>query len=425
MSDNIKEKNEAVNINEEINMDQSEVEENKTEEVIEEVIEESMDDFMEQIDKSMNRIYPEDILKGRVISVNDEEVIVNIGYIMDGIITREEFSEDGILNPRDIVNVGDEINAFVVKVDDGEGNIVLSRKRAERIVVWDDLQKFYDKEEDITVGIDELVKGGALAHFKGVRIFIPASHVSASYTEDLTEYIGVEMKIRLIEFDKDSKKVVGSRKVVEKEELDVLKNNLWSVIKIGEKRNGVVRRLEKYGAFVDIGGTDGLLHISEMSFKRILHPSEVMSEGDKIEVIVQDFDKEKGRISLKLAVQYENPWDDIYSRFNVGDIVEGNVVRLKPFGAFIDIGEGIEGLLHISEISEERVNKVSDVLKINQKVEVAILDIKQDEKRISLSIKEALNNDSSYDFDDYEEDDKGIEPTLGDLFKDKFDKLKF
>lgn len=150
-----------------------------------------------------------------------------------------------------------------------------------------------------------------------------------------------------------------------------------------------------------------------------------MSEGDKIEVIVQDFDKEKGRISLKLAVQYENPWDDIYSRFNVGDIVEGNVVRLKPFGAFIDIGEGIEGLLHISEISEERVNKVSDVLKINQKVEVAILDIKQDEKRISLSIKEALNNDSSYDFDDYEEDDKGIEPTLGDLFKDKFDKLKF
>lgn len=177
MSDNIKEKNEAVNINEEINMDQSEVEENKTEEVIEEVIEESMDDFMEQIDKSMNRIYPEDILKGRVISVNDEEVIVNIGYIMDGIITREEFSEDGILNPRDIVNVGDEINAFVVKVDDGEGNIVLSRKRAERIVVWDDLQKFYDKEEDITVGIDELVKGGALAHFKGVRIFIPASHV--------------------------------------------------------------------------------------------------------------------------------------------------------------------------------------------------------------------------------------------------------
>jgi len=382
-----------------------------------------MEQFMEQIDKSMDRIYVGDILKGKIISVNEDEVLVDISYIMDGIIIKEEFSEDGILNPMDIVSVGDEINVYVLKLDDGEGNIVLSRKRAERIVVWDDLEKIYKNEDQILVIIEKLVKGGAIAHYKGVRVFIPASHISLGYVEDLSEYIDVEMKVKIIEFDKEDKRVVASRKVVEKEEFEKNKNKVYSEIKIGDKRNGVVRRMEKYGSFIDIGGVDGLLHISEMSFKRILHPSEVMNVGDKLEVIIQDIDKENDRISLKLSNQFENPWDSIFSKFNIGDIVTGKVVRLKPFGAFVDIGDGLEGLLHISEISEERINKVSDVLKINQEIEVLILDIKEKEKRISLSMK-GIDEEEEFNYDEYIDEEDEFSSTLGDLFKDKFDKLK-
>lgn len=388
----------------------------------------TMADFMDEVDNSMKRVYPGDVVKGTVLSVNEEEVMVSLGAISDGIITVEEFSEGGTINPPDIIAVGDELNVMVVKTDDGTGNMVLSRKRAEAVVALEDLDEAFKNDSAFLVTIKTAVKGGVVADYKGVRVFIPASKLSASYVEDMSDFLNLELKVKLIEYDREKNKVVASRREIEQAELDVTKGKVLGELKIGEKRTGTVTRLANFGAFVDIGGTDGLLHISEMSFKRILHPSEVLAEGDKIEVSILDIDKEKGRIALKLSDTFENPWNDIDSHISVGDIVTGKITRLLAFGAIMELESGLEGLIHISKISENRVNKPSDVLAVGEEVTVAVLDIKPAEKRISFSIVDALGEDANADYNEYLEEDEEEDEfasTLGDLFKDKLSKLKF
>lgn len=382
----------------------------------------SMNEVMGNIEESMVNINSGDIVRGTVISVNEEEVHVNIGYMTDGVISKEEISNEKEINPTDVVKVDDEIFVYIMKVNDGEGNVLLSKKRADSIKVWDEFKEILDENKTLEVTISDIVKGGATTYIKGVRAFIPASQLSDAYIEDLQAYKGKTLEVKIIELDLEKKNIVLSRKVIEKELNEAKKDIVWNELKKGEKRKGVVTRLAKFGAFVDLGGVDGLIHVSDLSWKRVQDPSEIVSVGDEIEVKVLDFDKEKGRISLGFKGEEGNPWNNISSKYKLNDIVDGTVVKIMDFGAFVQLSSGIEGLVHISEISEDRITNISDVLKTGDVVKVKIGDINEKDKRISLSIKEASDRGFE-DLEKFNEKEEGM--TLGDLFKDKFKDFKF
>jgi len=288
--------------------------------------------------------------------------------------------------------------------------------------LWGKLQEILDQDKTLEITINEIVKGGATADVEGIRAFIPASQMSSAYIENLQDFKGKTMEVKIIELEKENRKLVLSRKVIEKQENEAKGNLVWDELKKGDMRKGVVTRLAKFGAFVDLGGVDGLIHISELSWKRVQDPSEVVSVGEELEVRVLDLDREKGRISLGLKAAAGNPWNNISSTYKTNDIVEGTVVRIMDFGAFVQLPSGIDGLVHLSEISEDRIEKVSDVLKVGDVVKVKIGDINEKDRRISLSIKEAL--DKSYgDLSKYNGEEQGL--TLGDIFKNKFKDFKF
>ena len=383
----------------------------------------SMKDVMGNIDESMVHISSGDIVRGTVISVTEDEVHVNIGYMADGVISKEELSNDKEVVSTDILKVDDEVFVYIMKVNDGEGNVQLSKKRADSVKVWEKLQEILDGNKTLEITISEIVKGGATAYVEGIRAFIPASQMSNAYIEDLQEFKGKTLEVKIIELDSENKKLVLSRKVIEKEASDAKANIVWDELKKGDKRKGVITRLAKFGAFVDLGGVDGLIHVSELSWKRVTEPSEIVSVGQEVEVTVLAVDKEKGRISLGLKEAKGNPWNNISSTYKTNDIVEGTVVRLMEFGAFVQLPSGIDGLVHLSEISEDRIEKVSDVLKVGDVVKVKIGEINEKDRRISLSIKEAL--DKSYgDLSKYNgTEEQGL--TLGDIFKNKFKDYKF
>jgi small subunit ribosomal protein S1 len=384
----------------------------------------SMQDFMEALGGSIKRINSGDVVKGTVISASDDAVFVNIGYMADGVISKEELSYDPMANPKDIVKPGDEIYVYILQVNDGEGNVALSKIKAEEHKVWDEFQESFKEGKTIEVKVNDAVKGGVTANVKGVRAFIPASQLSLKYVDDLKDFIGKILTVRVVELDKDKKKVVLSRKEVEKAEAEVKKEEVWASLKKGEKRAGIVTRLAKFGAFVDLGGMDGLIHISELSWKRVSDPAEVVSVGDKVEVYVIDFDKSKERISLGLKEVTQDPWNTMSVKFKVNDIVQGTVVRLTDFGAFVEIAEGIDGLVRNSEIAEERVSKASAVLNEGDKVKVKILEIDTKNQRLGLSIREAKNSQEREEIKDFL-GDKSEGVTLGDLLKDKFKDFKF
>lgn len=384
----------------------------------------SMQDFMQELEGSMKRIHGGDVVKGTVISASDDAVFVNIGYMADGVISKEELSHDPEVNPKDMVNPGDEIYVYILEVNDGEGNVALSKIKAEEYKVWDEFEESLREGKTIEVKVNEVVKGGVTANVKGVRAFIPASQLSLKYVEDLKSFLGKTLTVRVIELDKDKKKVVLSRKEVEKAEAEVKKGELWESLKKGEKRTGVVSRLAKFGAFVDLGGIDGLIHISDMSWKRVNNPAEIVSVGDKVEVYIIDFDKSKDRISLGLKEVSQDPWNTVSDKFRVNDLVEGTVVRLTDFGAFVEIAEGIEGLVRNSEIAEEKVTKASAALNTGDKVKVKVLEIDKKNQRLGLSIREAKNTQEREEIKDFL-GDKSEGVTLGDLFKDKLKNFKF
>ncbi|MEK6266670.1 MAG: 30S ribosomal protein S1 [Clostridium sp.] len=382
----------------------------------------SMNDVMGNIEESMVKINNGDIVLGTVISVNEEEVHVNIGYMTDGVITKEEISNEKEINPIDVVKVDDEIFVYIMKVTDGEGSVLLSKKRADNIKVWDEFKEILDENKTLEVTVSDIVKGGATAYIKGVRAFIPASQMSDAYIENLQDFKGKTLEVKIIELDLEKKNIVLSRKVIEKAENEVKKDTVWNELKKGEKRTGVVTRLAKFGAFVDLGGIDGLIHVSDLSWKRVQDPSEIVSVGQEVEVKVLDFDKEKGRISLGFKGEEGNPWNNISSKYKLNDIVDGTVVKIMDFGAFVQLASGVEGLVHISEISEDRITNISDVLKSGDVVKVKIGDINEKDRRISLSIKEAADKGFG-DLEKFNQNEEGM--TLGDLFKDKFKDFKF
>lgn len=381
----------------------------------------TMNDLMNEIDKSMERIESGDILKGKVISVNETEALVNIGFIADGILSKEEVSFEEV-EITSILKPNDEIDVYVLKVNDGEGNVLLSKKRADSILVWDEFEAYIKENKSFDVKVKEVVKGGVVGYYKGLRWFIPASQISTSYVENLNEFIGKDLIVKVIELDKDKNKIVLSSKIVQKEEEEVKKEKVLNTLKKGEKREGIVKRLTKFGAFVDLGGVDGLIRLGDLSWQRVKHPSEVVSEGDNVEVYVLDFDKKEGKISLGLKDVNKNPWNEVNEKFKIDSIVEGKIVKLLDFGAFVQIDNGVEGLVHISQISEDRISKPSDVLNLGDTVKVKILDINKENQKMSLSIKEAKDI-VVVDFAKYNDEDEPV--TIGDLLKDKLKDFKF
>lgn len=355
------------------------------------------DEMMEAIDSSFKRINRGDVLKGTVLYVTNNEVMVNINYKSDGIIQREELSKDSNVNPKDMFKVGDEIDVYVLKLDDGEGNVVLSAKRVEYLKDWEKLEEKFKNNETVEAKVKNVVKGGLIASIDGVNGFIPASQVSVKFVKDLNQYVGKILKCKIIDFDIEKKKLILSSKIVEKEEKEEKKKDLWENIHENDIIKGKVQRITDFGAFVDIGGVDGLIHISDMAWYRIKHPSEVLQEGQEVEVKVLNVDKEKGKISLGLKQTLQEPWEEFIKNYKVGDIVEGEIVNLLDFGAFVRLINGVDGLLHVSQISNEHIEKPSDVLKIGDKIKVEIVDIDEENKKVNLSHKDIENkvNNSS------------------------------
>jgi 4-hydroxy-3-methylbut-2-enyl diphosphate reductase len=348
----------------------------------------TMDDILESLENSFINIRPGDIVTGTVISVNEDEVIVNVGYKSDGIIKKDELTNDTTTKPKEIVKEGDKIEVFIVKLDDGEGNLILSKRKADEIKGWKNIENSYLNQEFVNAKVIEIVNGGVIALVKGIKGFIPMSHLSIGYVKDPKKFLGQSLDVRIIEFNKDKKRLVLSRKLVEEEEQKKKTDKLWNQIEIGQKIKGTVKKVTDFGAFVDIGGIDGLIHISELSWNRVNHPSEIVNEGDEAEVIILDFDRKKKRVSLGLKQVKPHPWENITEKYQVGDEITGAVIKLTSFGAFIEIEPGIVGLAHISQISNEHISKPSDKLKIGDTVKAKILDIKSEEKKISLSLKD-------------------------------------
>ncbi len=361
-----------------------------------------------------------DIIKGKVVQVSDDEVIVNIGYKSDGIIPLAEISNNPNYNVKENIKEGEDIDVYVIEIDNGEGNVFLSKRRVDSIKDWDELKEIAKKGKTITVRTSEAVRGGVIAYYKEIRGFIPASQLSDKYVENLEEYCGKELEVKAIEVDNSKRKAVFSHKVVIEEAKNKKIKEFWESIEKDIVMEGEVKRLTNFGAFVDLGGVDGLVHVSEISWGRIKHPSDVLKIGDRVKVYVKDFDKEKGKISLSLKDTVKNPWLKVYENYKVGEIKKGKVVKLVDFGAFVELEPGIEGLVHISQISQDRVSKPSDVLEKGQIVNVKVLDVDMKDKRISLSIKDAQ---ASEEIENYKEKVEEFEnTTIGDIIKSKKNK---
>ncbi|MBN1066827.1 30S ribosomal protein S1 [Clostridium botulinum] len=370
----------------------------------------TMKSFLEEYD--VKRINKGQILKGKVLEVNEKEAVVNINYAFDGLIAKEEVSIDD-KNPMDVLNIDDEIDVYVISPNDGDGYVKLSLIKALVIKEKEQLQKAFKEEKNVKVYVKDEIKGGLISYYGNIRVFIPASLASRNMI-DLSTLKNTELEVRIIELDFRNNKIVASRKAIENEEYEKNRKVIWNSLKEGEKRTGVVKKLVKYGAFVDIGGVEGLVHISDLSWNRVNRPEEVVKENDKVEVYIGSIDVEKQKLSLVLKDINKEPWTLHTNEIKSGMIFEGKVVKFASFGAFVEIFEGIEGLVHISEITDENIAKPSDVLELNQKVKVKVLDFNKDTKRLSLSIKDAV--ETSKEYLQYVDEEDGV--SLGELFKD-------
>ncbi|TCO79787.1 bifunctional 4-hydroxy-3-methylbut-2-enyl diphosphate reductase/30S ribosomal protein S1 [Marinisporobacter balticus] len=375
-----------------------------------------MMNMMEEIENSLRAPRRGTSVKGTVILVTDNEIMVNIGYKADGIIPKKEMSNDPLVNPHEIAKEGDPIEAYVLKTDDGEGNLLLSKIRVDAEKNWEHLEKATDENHTLQVRVVQVVKGGVIAVYKGTRGFIPASQLSTNFISDLQEFVDKELAVKIIDLNIEKKKVVFSHKVIMKEENEAKRQKLWENIEKGSIIEGEVKRLVKFGAFVDIGGMDGLIHISDLSWSRVNNPNEVVSIGDKVKVVILDFDKENNRISLGLKQTTLEPWANIESKYSIGDIVKGKVVKLADFGAFVEFEPGVDGLVHISEISEKHISKPSEEVHVGQKVKVKILNLDKENKRISLSMKETAERTDLADLEIVNNDEP---TTIGEILASK------
>lgn len=354
----------------------------------------SMEDFMDEIDASLRLPRTGEIVDGKVHQVTEKEVIVNMGCKKDGILPVEEVTLEEGQKLTDLFKEGDEIQAKVVKTDDGDGGILLSKKKLEINEHWNEINEALENKSIISVKVVKQVNGGVIAAYKEVTGFIPLSQLSDKFVENADEFIGQTLEVRVSRVDQRRGRVVFSRKVVLNEEKQKRIAAVWESLHVDDIVEGTVMRFTDYGAFIDLGGIDGLLHISEISWGKLKHPQEVLQIGEKVKVKILSMNEEKGKISLGLKQTVPEPWSVIDENYQVGQVVTGKVVQIKEYGAFIELEPGLDGLVHISEVAHKRVTNISDELSIGQEVNAKILEIDKERKRISLSIKETLDADT-------------------------------
>ena len=341
----------------------------------------------EVIDQTLVQIRPGQVVTGKVVQITEDEVCVNIGYKADGIVKKTDLSSTD-------VKIDDEIEVEVVKVNDGEGNVLLSQKNIINRKAWEEIVAKQEAGEFVEGVGKEAVKGGLLADVAGIRTFIPASQLSLRYVEKIDEFVGQNMTLKIIEIDKAKKRIVASRKAVLMVEEAEKKKKIWESLEVGSIVKGTVRRLADFGAFVDIGGVDGLVHVTDLSWGRVKHPSDVVSVGQEIDVKILNVDPERERISLSYKQTQPKPWSVADQKYPVGSVVEGKVVRITTFGAFVELEPGLDGLVHISQCALTRIAKVEDAVNVGDIVRVKVLDVNTEAKRISLSIREVLEDEA-------------------------------
>jgi 4-hydroxy-3-methylbut-2-enyl diphosphate reductase IspH/predicted RNA-binding protein with RPS1 domain len=342
----------------------------------------------EDMASAMKDLKPGEIVRGRIVSVDENQVLVDVGYKSEGIIPASDFGQKDATDLRQLLQVGDEIDVYVKRIDSQEGNLILSKRRADEEGGWRSLKTIFETGELLTAPVISEVKGGLIVDV-GVRGFLPASHVDRGFVKDLAKFVGQTVTVKVIELDRSKNQVILSRKVAMEEEQKAKRDSTWVNLNEGVILHGTVKRLTDFGAFVDLGGVDGLLHVSELSWGRVNHPSEVLKEGQEVDVIVLRLDRERDRISLGYKQIQPDPWSRASESYREGSIVEGKVVRLAPFGAFIELEAGIDGLVHISQLADRRVAKPDDVVTVGEMVKVKVLGVSPKDHRISLSLREA------------------------------------
>lgn len=341
--------------------------------------------FEQMLEESFKTIHNGEVVEGTVIDVKPDEIILNIGYKADGIITKSEYSNDQSLDLTTVVSVGDTITVKVLKVNDGEGQVLLTYKRLAAEKGNERLREAYENHEVLKATVTQILGGGICTTVDEVRVFIPASLVSDSYEKDLSKYEGQEIEFVISEFNPRRNRVIGDRRQLLVAERAEKQKELFAKLNVGDTVEGTVKNVTDFGAFIDLGGADGLLHISEMSWGRVESPKKVFNVGDTVKVFIKDINDTK--IALSMKFPSENPWNGAAEKFAVGNIVKGKVARMTDFGAFVELAPGVDALLHVSQISKDHVEKPADVLKIGQEIEAKVVDFNEDDKKISLSIK--------------------------------------
>ncbi|HET8640982.1 MAG TPA: 30S ribosomal protein S1 [Pseudonocardiaceae bacterium] len=371
------------------------------------------EDFLSAVEKTIKYFNDGDIVPGVVVKVDRDEVLLDIGYKTEGVIPSRELSIKHDVDPADVVKVGDEIEALVLQKEDKEGRLIMSKKRAQYERAWGTIEALKEKDEPVRGQVIEVVKGGLILDI-GLRGFLPASLVEMRRVRDLQPYVGRELEAKIIELDKNRNNVVLSRRAWLEQTQSEVRSEFLNQLAKGQVRKGVVSSIVNFGAFVDLGGVDGLVHVSELSWKHIDHPGEVVEVGQEVTVEVLDVDLERERVSLSLKATQEDPWRQFARTHAIGQIVPGKVTKLVPFGAFVRVEEGIEGLVHISELAERHVEIPEQVVQVGDDVMVKVIDIDLDRRRISLSLKQAnegMTADMDFDPTQYgmtaEYDDKG------------------
>lgn len=361
-----------------------------------EVSEQSFEQLLKE-EGSLNQIHNGAVVKGTVIGVKENEIVLNIGYKADGVISKNEYTNDSAADLTQLVHVGDEMEVKVLKVNDGDGQVVLSYKRLAQDRSSKQLEEAFNNNTVLTAKVTQVLKGGLSVSIDGVRIFIPASLVSDSYERDLTKYQDQDIDFVIIEYNPRRRRIIGDRKQIMVARKAEMKEALMARIQEGMIVKGKVKNLTDFGGFIDLGGADGLLHISEMSWGRIESPKKLFKVGDEVEAFIKEIKGEKIALSLKFPDR--NPWLNAEEKYAVGNVITGHVARMTDFGAFIELEPGIDALLHVSQISKSHVDKPSDVLKIGQEIEAKVVDFNPDERKISLSMK-AIEQDASDDKED-------------------------
>ena len=368
--------------------------------------------FEQMLEESLKTIRNGEVVEGTVIDVKPDEIILNIGYKSDGIITRNEYTNEPNVDLTTVVSVGDTMEAKVVKVNDGEGQVLLSYKRLAAEKGNKRLEEAFENQEVLTAKVAQVLAGGLSVVVDETRVFIPASLVSDVYEKDLTKYDGQKIEFVITEFNPRRRRIIGDRKQLLLAKKEEMQKELFARIKVGDVVEGTVKNVTDFGAFIDLGGADGLLHISEISWGRVENPKKVFKVGDVVKTFIKDINGNK--IALSMKFEDQNPWNNAAEKYAVGNVVKGVVARMTDFGAFVELDPGVDALLHVSQISSEHVEKPSDVLSVGQEIEAKIVDFNEEEKKISLSIK-ALQAQPQQEEDDADVADVDIDAVASEL----------